>query len=435
MDARNGCWVAWCCKMYGQYEVCLAGAVVSRPNTRLALLAVVACQLAAAPTPIAQQGLLGDLPIFESSLHPDSRVSEIGRLGDAMFLGVGQFVFVDGASQQLIFVDVETGAVGIAGRKGDGPREFRSARLLTRLPDGEVVVWDDGHRRFRVATGDGMMTDGATYEESMLMNPLARPVALYSDGASVFRDGTLSSEDPVMAMRRRMSRAGDRYRDTVQYRMLHPDGSTGVVAEALGPEMFGSASGTRRITGPVVFGHTLLESQVGQHLAVGQTDLGSIRIFDRFGELVTEIPMPQGVTVSSEQIAAERERLARSLVEPGFSPRMREYFPGRDTDDFLSAFGEHFRTTPTNGTAPPVDRMLGDWGGRLWLCLARPGEATEHWQVWDISGPKLVSTLTLPEGQRLLDSAGSRVLIHTRDEFGVDYLLVREMTNGSAGGR
>ena len=412
--------------------------VVPRIAILLALLAVTPSWLAGVPTQVAPQGRLVGAPIFESALHPDRRVSEIGRLSGAMFLHVGQLVFVDGTSQQLIFVDMENGTVASAGGKGDGPFEFRSAQLLARLPDGEVVVWDKGRRRFTVASGEGVITEGARFDGSLLMNSLAGPVARYWDGEVVFRDGASPSESILTR-----ERSSGRYRDAVQYRMLGPDGSTHVVAEAVGPEMFRSASGTRGTSGPVVFGHLLVESQVGQHLAVGQTDLGIIRVFDQFGEFVTEIPMPQGVTVSSQQVAAERERLAISSGIPEGAARplgsrrgTAELLRGRlNSDDFLSSFREHFRTAPANDAAPSIDRMLGDWDGRLWLRLLRPGTATEHWQVWDISGPGQLFTLTLPEGERLVDIAGDRLLVQTQDEFGTDYLRVREMMNGSRGGR
>lgn len=407
------------------------------PGTAVVLAVLVVAappQLAGAPRQLGQQERLLGAPIFESASHPDSRVSEIGRFSGAMLLGVGQLVFIDGTSQQLIFVDMENGAVGSAGGKGDGPFEFRSAQLLARLPDRKVVVWDKGRRRFTVATGEGVITEGARYDESQLMNPRARPVAQYSEGALVFRDGA----SPSVSIFSRKRQSG-RYRDAVQYRMLGPNSFPHVVAEVVGSEMFRSNSGRRSTSGPVVFGHLLLESQVGQHLAVCQSDLGRIRVFDRFGEFVTEIPMPEGVTVSSQQVAAERERLAISSSEAARrlgSMRTAELLRGpANSDDFLSSFREHFRTAPANDAAPSIDRMLGDWDGRLWLRLLRPGTSTEHWQVWDISGARQLFTLTLPEGERLIDSAGGRLLIQTQDEFGTDYLRVREMMNGSRGGR
>lgn len=417
--------------------------LVFKTVTLWAALAIVPSQLAGAPTPqAAREGRLAETPIFESSLHPDGRVSEIGQLGGAMLLGTSQLVFVDRTSQQLIFVDITNGAVASAGGRGDGPSEFRSARLLVRQPDGGVVVWDDGRQRFTRATRDGVIAEGAEYDRSLLKSFRAQPVVQYSDGALVFRDGASTSRNLLAGRLLAASRREGRFRDTVQYRVLEPDGSAHLFAEALGNEMASSVSGGRRTSGPVVFGHVLLESQVGQHLAVAQSDLGVIRVFDRLGEVVAEVPMPQGVSVSRQQIAAERERRSvgsrgsTNQSRPLGSAGLRELLRGQNltSGEFGAAQAEHFRSAPANDVAPPIDRIMGDWDGRLWLRLLRPGEAMEYWQVWNISGPSLMFTLTLPEGERLLDSAGGRVLLQTQDEFGADYLLVKEMVNGAREG-
>ena len=76
-----------------------------------------------------------------------------------------------------------------------------------------------------------------------------------------------------------------------------------------------------------------------------------------------------------------------------------------------------FRNLPANNVAPAINHMLGDLDGRLWLRLFRLDEEAEYCQVWDIDGPNLEFTLTLPEGEELLDAAGDRVLLRTRDEL------------------
>jgi len=75
--------------------------------------------------------------------------------------------------------------------------------------------------------------------------------------------------------------------------------------------------------------------------------------------------------------------------------------------------------------------------GRLWLRLFHPDGEIEQWQVWDVSAQEMLFTLALPVGEQVLDAVGDRVLVRTKDEFGVDYLLVREMVeaNGSKEGR
>ena len=88
---------------------------------------------------------------------------------------------------------------------------------------------------------------------------------------------------------------------------------------------------------------------------------------------------------------------------------------------------DHVRTVPANEVAPPIDRLKGDLDGRLWMRLVRPEGGRERWQVWELAGPELAFTLTLSEGEALLDAAGDRVLVATTGEFDEARLLVKEM--------
>ena len=64
----------------------------------------------------------------------------------------------------------------------------------------------------------------------------------------------------------------------------------------------------------------------------------------------------------------------------------------------------------------------------------QPDEEAEYWQAWDIDGPNLEFTLTLPEGEELLDAAGDcSIPVRTRDEFDARYLLVWEIQGNSPG--
>ena len=55
---------------------------------------------------------------------------------------------------------------------------------------------------------------------------------------------------------------------------------------------------------------------------------------------------------------------------------------------------------------------------------------SEQWLVWDISGPRLLFAVVLGPGDLFLDAAGNRVLLRTRDEFDVDYVVVRGIESG-----
>ena len=425
-------------------------------RSTLLLAAATVLTTTALPAPLtalpqdAPERRLAETAIFSSAGHPDSRLAEIGRLGTAMFLRRDRFVFVDTTVPHLVFVDLANGEVVSAGREGEGPGEFQRATLLSRNGDGTVFVWDSRQQRLSlvgVADGQGFVTQ-AEYDESLFKSggPLAmlgagsRPVAAYPDGTLIVRENPSPTGDMFGIPRRDPGP----YRDTVHYSVAALGAEKRQLAEMLGTESFSSVStGGFQSTGSLIFGHELLQRQVGEHLAVAQTDLGSVRVFDRSGAVVVEIPLPPGRRASESQIETARNRriastermagnigemVGRIAEERGAEVRRPREL--EDSADRLSAL-------PANEIAPPIDRMRGDMDGRLWMRLfdpantgVDPGSVSERWLVWDISGPRHLFTVVLGPGDLFLDAAGNRVLLRTRDEFDVDYVVVRGIESG-----
>ena len=371
--------------------------------------------------------------LFHSAGHPDARVAEIGELRGAVYLAADHFVFLDASSQLLVFVDVSTGAVASAGGKGDGPQEFRSAGLLSRSGDGGVTVWDSQQDRISVAhvvNGRGDVSAAPGYDRSLLMGDLGtRPVARYRDGTVVIRTNAMPSRDQFQLV----DREPGVFRDEHQYWLVVPGRERRLMFDAMSSERYSATSATgSRATTSLIFGHLLIHAQVGQHLAVAQTDLGTVRVFDDAGNVTSEIPLPPGVPVSDERIEAERNRLLTD--NDAMSKRISQGSTGDfDFGGLWRRRGEFIRAVPANRVAPPIDHMVGDLGGRLWLRQVRPDDDREHWQVWDPLGPNLMFTLTLSDGEQILDAAGDRVLLRTTDEFDVEYLLVKEIAKQGQG--
>jgi len=255
---------------------------------------------------------VADGAVFDSKHHPDDRVSELGELTDAMFLAPDRFVLVDASLFQLVFASIVSDAVQAAGRRGDGPGEFRgSPRLVARVAAGEVAVWDGQHRRLsvaRVVDGQAVVEDAA-YDRSLFRSGGTRPVAVYANGALVIRE----NRSPSTNMFEAATRQRGVFRDTIAYWLAEPDGTRRSFTGAMGSEMFSSVSprglqATARSTSDVMFGALLRQTQVGQHFALAQTDLGVVRVFDRQGGVSAEVPMPVGARVTDDHIDAERNR-------------------------------------------------------------------------------------------------------------------------------
>ncbi|MXW17245.1 MAG: hypothetical protein F4139_03130 [Gemmatimonadetes bacterium] len=372
---------------------------------------------------------MAEIPLFHSAGHADQRVSVIGSLSGAMFLGIDQVVFVDRLSQQLVFLNTDSGAVASAGRRGDGPQEFKSVRLLARAADGSVAVWDPIRHRMNlvgIVNGKGVIGEVPGVDKSALRSRgigMTEPIARYEDGTVVYEGRELPST-PMFSPN---TREPGHYRNTFSYWLAVPGEPLRLLFEGLGSELFNSAAGSGSATQDVIFGHSLLHTQVGEFVAVSQTDLGSVLVFDRSGGVMAEVPLEPGTAVTQEDIDAVRER--RLATNADQTRQIREQMQGQDFPvDIASLWAkrrDNIRTTPANETAPPIDRMQGDLDGRLWLRLFRPGETGQRWQVWELGGPRLVFTLVLPEGEAFLDATGDRVLLRARDEFDVDYLVIK----------
>jgi len=359
-----------------------------------------------------------ETPLFHTSTSSDDRVSRIGRLYAARLLSPDRFVFVDLSLDWLVFVNADGGGVVTAGREGEGPREFRLPIIVGRSGDGVVVVWDALHRRMAIVAADGEFAEAPQYDRSVFASMKIQVAAGYADGTLVLTDDGFPIGLPTEGRRE-----DGAFRDTVTFQTVVPDRPASTIARFAGPEHYLERQGSMGRMRGIIFGHKLHYAQVGQYLAVAQTDLDAVQVLDLSGAVVTQVPMPPPVPMSEDQIAAVRERIEERATA-GAGRRSRPGMP-----EILSGGSEPFlfHDLPANNAAPAINRMLGDLDGRLWMRIFRPGAEAEHWQVWNIGGPTLEFALTLPEGEELLDAAGDRVLVRARDELDVEYVVLREI--------
>ena len=369
-----------------------------------------------------------ETPLFHSGSSPDPRVAEIGRLNGAMFLEPERFVFVDGFSRHLVFIGVASGDVVSVGGTGDGPGEYQFPQLLSRIGDGGVAVWDRLKMRLTLVNPDGTVAETANYTSMSS----SRPIYLVGNVSLVarFADGTVAFREPLRIPRNGRRQLVGEYRDTVRYLIQGPGQSPRPIARLLDGEMHRFVRGTSRSETTVIFGHRSLSTQVGQHLALTRTDLGFVQILDPSRAQVGRVPLPPGIAVTEDEIAAERARRRARAEE---TAKMFAQLSGDPVS--VEDLDERIASIPVNRVARPIDRMFGDLDGRLWLRVFRPDAPREEWQVWDIAeaDPVLEFVLTLPTGEEFLDAAGNRVLLRQRDEMDVSYLVLREIEGWGSG--
>ncbi len=350
---------------------------------------------------------LGDT-VFDSAMHPDLAVSNLGTLSNAMFLSGDRLLIQDGV--WFHFVDYQTGDVVTVGGGGEGPGEFRLPFQAVRSADG-VVVWDLGLGRLTFFSASGDYRNSRKLDPmETLRSPMAPMVAAFSDGSVVFRDDSIS----VMMVAEPPSGV---YREPARYIAFSRDGSSRMILKARGSEVVHR----KPKHAPVIFGHNVLESRLGDGLVIAQTDLPAIGFYDGKGDLVQELPMPGSIDVSRSQIASARETAIRKEQEDNAWHKKQGVDRSRG-DNLLS------NSVPVNDPAPPIDGMFADLDGRLWLRRYRlPGDSVVRWQAWGIEDASVKLVLRVRPEESLRDVIGDNVLLHVEDALGVDRVLVQRM--------
>lgn len=350
---------------------------------------------------------VSETAIFTSTAHPSPLVSQLGQLASALFVDRQHVVIADRTNGNLHKINVLTSDASTVGGMGEGPGEFRGLIYVSRTANG-YAAWDAALARITRFGQDGSLINTWTYDFNWFDSPAASPVAMFSDGAVVFRDG---DRPGIWRDGRRRGRA--------RYVEVGDEGVKHVVGEFEGQEYL-VRDGTFQ---KVLAGHPVYEAQLGQGIAVAQTDAGVVRLLDRNGQVSTELPLPAVRDLSPRQMEslreAERQRLRRRAESA------RGMFKERHLEKLALVSDAH-----VNDIAPSIDKMFVDLDGRLWVRLySLPGDDDRRWEMWDTgdaSAPK--SVVIMRQSGEVLDAAGELVIVKEKDEMDVVRVVVRQLT-------
>ena len=353
--------------------------------------------------------------LFDSAESPTTDVSEIGQLASAYFLRPDKIVIADRTTHALHFLDLTTGDIVTAAGRGDGPGEISGPAFQTIRTENGVAVWDLMSMRMTHFSDSGVLTDLRSFPIGSFRNLLAPLVAVFSDGAVVFRDGEEIGRP----------RATGRYRQQIRYLEFPVAGDVKVIAERLGHEEFHRArvdvSPTAFASGSVVFGHELHDAQAGNLLVIAQTDLQAVEVIRRDGSVAATAPLAGGVAVSADQTRLARNKLAARRT------RLRDGARRLGANDLLPTRSAQADRAPANDTAPPIGGLMVDLDSRIWLkSYDLPGSSVARWRVWRLGDPKPDFELMLPPTHSLMDAHGSLVLLHVEDDLGVDRVVIHD---------
>lgn len=366
-----------------------------------------ASALAAATSPTQHRTprRLATESVFDSSEYPGLS-DQLLEVTAGFFTPDTGLILVD--LTEIHIVDMSSNENRVLGREGEGPGEFGRITGAFRTSEG-IAVWDILRRRVVSITHDGEFGHSQGYLDVPFKSfAKVRPVARQSDGSIVFRDGNGSVK---------VQESEGRYWSRTRYVAVGRDGGLQVVAEAQGSEMY---SGTR-MNDPVVFGHRTFEAATVDRLIVAETDREAITVLDWSGRRVTRIPMPAGVSPTPDEVRMAREFEA-SRVQETKAWLMEATLEGRTPFSTSPEVWADFPTLPSdwpaNEVAPPIDAMLTDFDGRLWVRdYPLPGQDSVTWRVWDIDRERMLFTTRMAGEDTLLDARGDLVLLHRLDAF------------------
>jgi len=234
---------------------------------------------------------------------------EIGTLAGSTTLPGSRLLVGD--KTDLYLVDYETSEVEVRGGDGTGPGEFGHIEAVLRTPEG-VAVWDPTTRRLTSYSSSGEMLGSTRYDPRLFSNMRAKPVAVFRDGAVLFRDDQPSASAVG-------NRAGERKpvgvrRDSARYVRVR-DGVGESFAVVPGDEIYIGRIAGRDIpfSNPVLFGDRTYQAPYGNGVVVVETALPAIVVFDETGDVVQQrSTLPEKVPVSPDQAEAARaDMLAR----------------------------------------------------------------------------------------------------------------------------
>ncbi len=339
------------------------------------------------------------------TLYQLYRVSGGTRLPD------GRIVLSDNGSFQVRIFGPDGTFQESWGREGEGPGEFQSIQVVGRLKGDTVVILDGRQRRISLLRpGEGFL-DQSTIEEDVGMTFVSN--GMFQDGSIVFGGGLTFGPGGEMP-------SDGLNRSDTPYRSARLDGSLAAdFGSVPGPEIFmrtqGSGGEFMISASSIPFGRRPAAFAKGPWFYVGSSDTYEISAFDSDGRLgrILRVLMPLPPVTDRDVDQFIQERVAE-LEDPTQAPSVR-------TD---------LRQMPTPQTMPAYGGIIVDAADYVWVQdFPRPGVRLRTWTVFDPRGTPR-TRLSLPSDNRVLEIGEDYALAVFEDELGVEYLRVFPLTRG-----
>jgi len=335
-----------------------------------------------------------------------------GRVVAAVRLPDGGVVVADGQAGELRAFDAKGRHLWTAGGKGSGPQEFRALQRLVMLPGDTIAAWDPLALHLVLFTSTGAFAGGFTAHSSTGTMSLAELYGLV-DGDRVATSAGISPQ----AM---MSTADGVHRDTEAV-VLRSAGASApdTLISMPGRETEVSHPNGTFQANAVLFGRASHVAAAGERVYVGDDARWEIDALDPGGKLRVRIRMDRAPkAVTDREISAQRKRRIADVK------RELGQMPGAAGSRFAKQVVEHIRKATPRHTLPAFADLKVGASGDVWVKESSPDpEGVGRWIVLAPDG-SLVAVATAPAGLHVLQVGPDFVLGRTRDDLGVQRVVL-----------
>jgi hypothetical protein len=315
----------------------------------------------------------------------DADAEPLFRIAGAVRIDNGYLIANASAGEVRLYGE-DGNLIRTIGQEGSGPGEFLAPRLAGRTAGDSVVVADDANRRVAI------ICDGERVCDEWALPAAGNPIGIVGDRVILGEIVTDMSTDGVSYDRHRFFKAE---RHGIALDTLFELDSTPRIARRIDG---------RLISTPLPFSRPGSMTLVREGIAITNGSNASILVVDTTGAVAADIQLPIDVIdVSREEFDAEIERRLGTMEGP-----RRE------------AFAEFYSDMPRLESRTPIQRILADRLGLIWVELEGTG-AVQEWLVVDAVGG-VHARVSTPADLLVTEIGEDYVVGLWRDEMEVEFV-------------
>lgn len=328
-------------------------------------------------------------------------ISGITRLPD------GVLVVANSGASELRFYGSDGAFIRTVGRRGSGPGEYVSLRLLPNFHDDSLLVYDRDLSRLSTLTPSGEFVRSVQIAPPQQFNTglaiFGHVIGKMSDGRILIQESSsLSPSGPGL------------YRQAWEYVLQD---TTGSMADTIGPlpgdQIMVKEYGGRPVFSNLPFLQKAFVRAGGDRLLYGDTESFEVRIVDLSGRLL--------------QVIRKSHRSQR-LPREAYDIWVENQLDSVPNEQARRATAEYYAELYQPWVLPAFSNVLFDRSGYLWVeeFHAPYSRQPSTWNVFD-QGGALLGTIQMPPRFTVFEIGIDYVLGRRLGEYDVEYVEVYEL--------